>query len=242
MTAEGRPWVALQHVDHEGPGLVADVLAAAGWTLRVVRPDRGEDLPAPGSFTGLVVMGGPMGVHDVGAHRWLADERALMADAVGRGQPVLGICLGAQQLAAALGAEVTTGAEPEIGLGRVQLTGAGRTDPVFGPEYRGLADPAVRCVHWHQDTFTLPPGAVHLAATARFPHQAFRSGARAYGLQFHVEVDHRLAAAWRPFLPEGIGVEGPALAEVEAVGRRMLGRFVAVACGTEPRARAGMVG
>ena len=83
------------------------------------------------------------------------------------------------------------------------------------------------CVHWHQDTFTLPAGAVHLAATQHFPHQAFRVGAPAYGLQFHVEVDGALAEAWRPHLPAGISSDGPAVARVSAsTGRRLLRRFV----------------
>jgi GMP synthase (glutamine-hydrolysing) len=178
-----------------------------------------------GSFAGLVVMGGPMGVSDDRLHPWLPDERELMAATVADGRPVLGVCLGAQQLAVALGAEVTTGAEPEIGLGRVELTGPGRQDPVTGPEYGGLAATTIPCVHWHQDTFSLPDGAVHLAASPRFPHQAFRWGDRVYGLQFHVEVDRDLAAAWEPHLPDGVTLPPAPLAEVEAVGHRMIRRF-----------------
>jgi GMP synthase-like glutamine amidotransferase len=229
--APQRPWIVLQHVDHEGPGLVAEALAEAGRAVEVVRPDRGEPLPEPGLLAGLVVMGGPMGVDDTAEHPWLTPERALVGKAARSGIPLLGVCLGAQLLAAALGAEVTTGPEPEVGLGRVQLTALGRLDPVFGPEYGGLADSSVPCVHWHQDTFSLPAGAVHLAGTARFPHQAFRFGDGAYGLQFHVEVDGALAGAWRPFLPDGVVLEGPELAEVETVGRRVLRRFVAAASG-----------
>ncbi len=240
-----RRWVVLQHVEHEGPGLIAEALAADGWAVDVVRPDLGQPMPAGDSFGGLVALGGPMGVGDTADHPWLAAERTLLGEAARSGRPVLGVCLGAQQLAASLGAGVTTGPEPEIGLGHVQLTASGRMDPVFGPEYAGLADPAIPCVHWHRDTFTLPDGAVHLAATARYPHQAFRWGARAYGLQFHVEVDPDLARAWQPFLPDGVTLEGPALAAVETVGRRVLQRFVAwtsEATGTEPLARAGRGG
>ena len=146
-----------------------------------------------------------MGVHDDDEHPWLAsragpDPRTPWT----RDRPVLGVCLGSQQLAAALGAEVTTGPDEEVGLGQVELTADGRRDPVLGPEYHGLSGTTVPCVHWHRDTFTLPDGAVHLAATRRFPHQAFRIGTRAYGLQFHVEVDAALADAWRPLLPEGV--------------------------------------
>ena len=82
------------------------------------------------------------------------------------------------------------------------------------------------CVHWHHDTFSLPDGAVHLAATRTYPHQAFRWGEGSTALQFHVEVDRALAAAWRPHLPEGVRLDGPGLAQVETVGRRLLARFV----------------
>jgi GMP synthase (glutamine-hydrolysing) len=149
---------------------------------------------------------------------------------------VLGVCLGAQQLAAALGASVTTGPAPEVGLGRVELTGPGRLDPVMGPEYGGLSSTSIPCVHWHQDTFDLPEGAVHLAATPRFPHQAFRWGDRAYGLQFHVEADRPLAEGWKPFLPSGTTLDRDGLAEITTVGRRLLGRFVERSTAATPTA------
>ena len=121
---------------------------------------------------------------------------------------MLGVCLGAQQLALALGAEVTTGPGPRSASGRVELTGPGRWDPVVGPEYGGLSDTTVPCVHWHQDTFSLPDGAVHLAASRPFPHQAFRWGDRAYGFQFHVEVDARPGRGLGPYLPAGVTLDG----------------------------------
>ena len=232
-------WVVLQHVAHEGPGLIADELRRAGQTFEVVRLDLADPLPAAGSFAGLVAMGGPMGVHDGGLHPWLPAERDLMAATVAVGKPVLGVCLGAQQLAMALGAEVTTGVEAEIGLGRVELTGPGRLDPVTGPEYGGLSGTTIPCVHWHQDTFSLPDGAVHLAASRPFPHQAFRWGDRAYGLQFHVEVDRGLAAAWEPRLPAGVTLDPRQLAEVETVGHRLLGRFLQLALAPAPAATDG---
>ncbi len=218
----------LQHVEHEGPGAIADVLTAAGIEWRTVRLDRGEHLPAVGDLSGLVVMGGPMSVHDEDQYSWLVPERDLLGAAVTSGLPVLGICLGAQQMAAALGAEVTTGVEPEVGAGHITLTDSGRRDPVFGPEYRGLSGTTVPCVHWHQDTFTLPEGAVHLAATRTTPHQAFRVGSAAYGLQFHIEIDTDLATQWRPWLPDGVGLTDVEVAAVASAGRRILGRFVDV--------------
>ena len=226
---EGRPWAVLQHVAHEGPGSIAGALDDAGIDVAVVRLDRGDPVPSIDALGGLVVMGGPMGVGDDDSHPWLAPERDLLRTAVGRDLTVLGVCLGAQQLAAALGAEVTTGAENEVGAGRVELTGHGRRDPVFGPEYHGLSGTTVPCVHWHRDTFALPEGSVHLAATRRYPHQAFRVGTRAYGLQFHVEVDTGLAAAWRPRLPDGVTLSDSDVAGVESAGCRLLKRFVEVA-------------
>ncbi len=221
-----RRWVILQHAGHEGPGLIGDILGDAGLAFEVIRLDQGDDLPAPRGIAGLVAMGGPMGVYDDEAHPWLAPERDLLSSVVADGVPVLGVCLGAQQLAAALGADVSTGSASEIGLGQVELTPDGRLDPVFGPEYGGLASTAVPCVHWHRDTFSLPEGAVHLAATRAFPHQAFRWGDGAYGLQFHIEVDRRLADAWLAHLPPGVDLDDPGVARVESVGRRMLRRFV----------------
>ncbi len=224
-----RRWAILQHVPHEGPGVVADLLGASGVAVEVVRLDQGVAVPAVDSLEGLVVLGGPMGVHDGGVHGWIEPERALLADAVARGIPVLGICLGAQQLAATLGADISSGPFEEVGPGRVHLTPEGRRDPVFGPEYGGLASTTIPCVHWHRDTFTIPPGAVHLAATSLFPHQAFRYGRSAYGLQFHVEVDRVLAAQWRPLLPEGTVIDERTVAEIESVGRRILERFATLA-------------
>ncbi|HEV7363384.1 MAG TPA: type 1 glutamine amidotransferase [Solirubrobacteraceae bacterium] len=218
-----RRWAVLQHVPFEGPGLIATVARERGIDLAVVRLDRGEALPAVTDVGGLVAMGGPMGVGESAEHPWLTGERALLAMAVARGVPVLGVCLGSQQLAAALGAEVTHGPEQEIGLGRVELTPEGRADPVLGPAAEG--GPGLPVVHWHGDTFDLPPGAARLASSDRYPNQAFRAGPRAYGLQFHVEVDRALAAAWEPHLPAGVKLAEPRRAEVERAGRSVLERF-----------------
>ncbi len=165
-----------------------------------------------------------MGVHDDDEFPWLDTERRWIADAVRSDVPVLGVCLGAQQLAAALGASVTTGFAPEIGVGTVELTAEGRADPVLGPEGE-----RVPVIHWHGDTFEIPAGAVHLARGATYSNQAFRYGPVAYGLQFHIEVDDAMAQAWAPELPPGVtlGIEGRRA--VEAVGRRVLSRFVEMA-------------
>ena len=115
-----------------------------------------------------------MGVDDADDHPWLVAERDLLAGAVRAGLAVLGVCLGAQQLARALGAEVRRGdAGDEVGPGEVELTSEGLADPVLGP-----AGSPLPCVHWHGDTFSLPVAAAHLAASGRYAHQAFRVGRR----------------------------------------------------------------
>jgi GMP synthase (glutamine-hydrolysing) len=218
-------WVLLQHVAHEGPGAIALAVSDAGGELTVVRVDRGEAVPAAAAvmdMAGLVVLGGPMGVHD--GEAWLADERSLLRAAAEAGLPVLGVCLGAQQLAAALGAAVTAGPAPEVGVGEVHLTTEALHDPVFGP-----APTPLPCVHWHGDTFTLPEGAVRLAGNDAYENQAFRFGPRAYGLQFHVEVTAALVAHWGPHLPPGVFVRASDVAHVSRAGDGIIRRFVALA-------------
>jgi GMP synthase-like glutamine amidotransferase len=223
--ADGDPWVVVQHVAFEGPGSIATAVHDAGAGLAVVRVDRGEEVPKPGdvdAMAGLVVMGGPMSVHD--ALEWLEPERALLRAAVGAGIPVLGVCLGAQQLALALGGEVNAGRAPELGVGEVHLTAAAIRDPVFGH-----APTPLPCVHWHGDTFLLPDGAVRLARNDAYENQAFRVGDRAYGLQFHVEVTASLAAHWGPHMPTGMFVRASDVAHVARAGDGIVRRFVALA-------------
>ncbi len=222
----GSPWLVIQHVAAEGPGLLGGALDAAGAPWSCCRLDRAEALPGVnvlGDLGGLVVLGGPMGVHDTGDHPWLEDERGLLRAAVRAGLPVLGICLGAQQLALALGGEVFSGPAAEIGAGSVTLSAAGEEDPVLGP-----AGSVIDCVHWHGDTFTLPPGAVLLASSDPYPHQAFRVGPSAYAFQFHVEVDAALATSWAPLLPPGVDLDAAHLGKVAAAGRGILDRFAGV--------------
>ena len=220
----GGPWVLVQHESFEGPGSVARAVTDSGAALHVVRVDLGEAVPPPDSvdrIRGLVVMGGPMSVHD--DLPWLEDERALLRAAVGADLPVLGVCLGAQQLAAALGGEVTRGPAPECGVGEVHLTTHAIDDPVFGP-----APTPLPCVHWHGDTFSLPDGAVRLAGNDAYENQAFRLGERTYGLQFHVEVTASLVAHWGPHLPAGVFVRTSDVAHVSRAGEGMVRRFVAL--------------
>ena len=181
----------LQHIRCEPPGLFSGPLRDRGYVVETVELDEGGRLPDWREAGLVLAMGGPMGAYDEAAHPWLAAEKRWIAAAVRAGTPFLGVCLGAQLLAASLGAEVRPGDTPEVGVLPVEVTAAGRADPVFGA--LGLRFPALQ---WHGDTFAIPAGAVHLARSGAYPSQAFRFGPAAYGVQFHVEVTDAMLAEW----------------------------------------------
>ncbi len=186
MTLDERPTLlAIQHVPWEGPHRILD--ACRDLRVKTVKPLAGQPLPDHGEVAGAVVMGGPMNVDEVERFPGLAAEREWLAEAVGRGMPVLGICLGAQLLARALGAEVRPG-EREVGFAPVEVAAA--EDPLLG----GLA-PRTEALHWHGDCFDLPDGAELLASSPLTPCQAFRTGT-AWGILFHPEADFALIEAW----------------------------------------------
>ncbi len=186
----GPSLLVLQHIACEPPGAYEDELLDRGGQLRRVMVDQGEPLPEWRAFDGIIAMGGPMGAYEDDRLPWLADEKRLIADAVAAGTPIWGICLGAQLLAASLGAEVAPGPTPEVGVLPVYRTAAGAADPVFS-----VLPDEFPALQWHADTFALPAGAVQLARSDAYEHQAFVVN-RAYGLQFHIEVGTELAAEW----------------------------------------------
>jgi GMP synthase-like glutamine amidotransferase len=171
----------LQHVEFEGPAAIADWAAKQEFPLQVFRLYRDSALPSLSSFDMLTVMGGPMSANDEATLAWLRSEISLVRDAIAAGKIVLGICLGAQIIAKALGARVYAGSAKEIGWFPVQRTG--EAHPLFEDLPSSFTP-----FHWHGETFDLPSGAQLLAKTEITPNQAFAVGRRVLGLQFHMEA------------------------------------------------------
>ncbi len=215
-------WPAIQHVSFETPALIAAEASARGIEMPVLRMDLGEALPSAADIDGLVIMGGPMGVNDTSCHGHLAGEIDLIRLSLEREIPVLGVCLGAQLMAAATGAAVFQGPVEELGPGEVRLV---VDDPVLGPAGSDLP-----VIHWHGDTFDLPAGARLLASSEAYPHQAFRIGRHAYGLQFHVEIGKESAKELRPHFP--FKMSDGQLSRIELSGRGVLSRFFDLATST----------
>ncbi len=220
-SGERRPILVLQHAGCESPGAYEDELIARRLPFVRVLLDEGEELPDWRAYGAVVVMGGAMGAGEEAQHPWLVPEKRLIAAAVAAGLPYLGVCLGAQLLAASLGARVSVARQAELGVLSVQLTPAAAEDPVFA----GLPA-AFETLQWHRETYELPAGAVQLARSQDCEQQAFALG-RAYGVQFHLEVDARMMGAWIDVpeyaaeLRELAGDDAPAamLAEVQRVER-----------------------
>ena len=170
----------LQHVPFEGLGSILPWLQAAKATVTYTRFFQSESLPDLGDVEAVVILGGPMSVHDEADYPWLRDEKQFVREALLLERPVLGICLGAQLMASALGARVYAAAEKEIGWHLIQACPG---DPGVFP-----FPTSIKVFHWHGETFDLPVGARHLARSEGCLHQAFQIGPRALALQFHLET------------------------------------------------------
>lgn len=187
-----KPVIVLRHAAHVPLGSLEDVLARAGVPQYPVDlfAEIPESLPLEAA-AGLVVLGGPMNADEAAAYPFLLPELDWIRQAVQRQLPTLGICLGAQLLAKALGKPVYRNPVKEIGWYEVELMPSAGDDRLF--QGRG---PVETVFQWHGDTFDLPDGAIHLARGASCPNQAFRVGPSAYGVQFHVEMTPRLVDEW----------------------------------------------
>jgi len=224
----------------EGPGALATWLPAAGLELDVLSLWAGGRVPERVDSDALVVLGGPQQAYDDRSAPWLRATKDLLRRAVADGLPVLAICLGAQLLAEATGGRVAPGPDgPELGARLVAKRDAAGNDPLC---WDLPLSPVV--VQWHWDgVVDLPPGAVLLASSPRFPHQAFRLGERAWGLQFHVEAPAEMVRGWAAedeALVRAAGLDPDLLVartllelpEVEQVWRAVMERFAALAGGS----------
>lgn len=222
----------VKHIDCEGPGLLGNVLDRRRIEVTLVHPYRGERVPDVGGYDYLVILGGPMGVYERDRFPFIDAEAQLARDAIARDVPVLGICLGSQIVAHALGAAVTKHRAREIGAMTVELTPEGATDPLLA----GLDSP-LSVFQWHGDTFGIPSGAARLASSPITANQAFRYGRCAYGFQFHIEVTPEMVAVWLAEYREEVASErldaGAILNAAEREGKRwaeiseiVVGRFV----------------
>lgn len=184
--------LVFQHVAAEPLGTLDPLIRHRGHRIRFVNFYRHPDaVPSIDRYRGLIVLGGPMNVDEQHRHPHLKTELTVIEQALAQGKPVLGICLGAQLLAHALGAPVRRHRQAEIGWYDLHATEHGRADPVLSP--LGASTPVFQ---WHGRTFELPHGARHLARTEACEHQAFRWGESAYGFQFHLEMDQPLIERW----------------------------------------------
>ncbi|AOX99113.1 glutamine amidotransferase [Jeongeupia sp. USM3] len=185
-------WI-IRHLAFEDLGTLAGTLESRGYALRYL--EAGVDSPDALADAGvddlLVVLGGPIGVYQTDRYPWLLLETVAIAGWLDSGRAALGICLGAQLIAAALGARVYPGHDKEIGWSRLTLTDAGAASPV-----RHLDGALTSMLHWHGDTFDLPVGADLLASSAAYPHQIYRVGPRVLAFQCHPEIDTARFEQW----------------------------------------------
>ncbi len=185
----------IKNVFTEGPGTIADYLHAEKIPSTLCDLSIGAAVPELGSFTHLLIMGGPMAVYEMDRYPYLINEAQLINAAIKANKHILGVCLGAQMVAHALGARVYAGGRKEIGWYEIALTPEGMKDPLMS----SLAldgKSAAQVFQWHGDTFDLPAGAVRLASSDLYPNQAFRYSDRVYALQFHIEVTPKIVSDW----------------------------------------------
>jgi GMP synthase-like glutamine amidotransferase len=172
----------LQHVEYEGLGSIEEWVSSAGHSLTSTRFFESPALPVIADFDWLIIMGGGMSIHDEKEYPWLSDEKKFIRQTIDEGKTVLGICLGSQLVAAALGARVYKNHEKEIGWFDIEPTCYAKSDKLFFDMVS-----RIKVFHWHGDTFDLPENAIHLAYSQGCKNQAFIYNNRVLALQFHLE-------------------------------------------------------
>ncbi len=182
----------LKHIDIEGPGIFENLFEKEGFDIKVIDLDKNSVMPEDSSgIKAVVILGGPMNVYQEDEHSFLKDENNFIQMLIKKKIPCLGICLGAQLLAKALGAKVRKSSVREIGFHDVCLTEDGLENPLF----EGLGY-SMKAFQWHEDTFDIPKKGMLLAESMGCENQAFYFGENVYGLQFHVEVDGPMIENW----------------------------------------------
>jgi GMP synthase (glutamine-hydrolysing) len=182
----------IQHHPAEGLGVISKALEESALAWQLIRTYEDHSIPKEmKGGAGLIVMGGPLSVYEQDSYAHLRDELRLIEAALRQNRPVLGVCLGSQLIAAALGAKVCRGPLKEIGWHEVRLSQAALEDRLFGAVPRRFT-----AMHWHGDIFDLPNGAVNLASSQRTEHQAFRYGVNVYGILCHLELTGAMIQQW----------------------------------------------
>ncbi|HEY1802407.1 MAG TPA: type 1 glutamine amidotransferase [Terriglobales bacterium] len=224
--------LVLQHARSEGLGTIEDALRGSGHSFKYLRTFEGETIPKnAGNLSGLVIMGGPMGVYEHAKYPFLKDEMKLIESFLKEGKPILGVCLGSQLLASALGAEVKKGPRKEIGWYQIHLNANAWEDRLWKGQPRSFT-----AYHWHGDIFDLPTDAVPLASSDLTALQAFRHGENIYGLLFHMEVTREQIQTMLQEFSEEIAQEkldGPGilasgasyLPPMQEIGKAFFGRW-----------------
>ena len=215
----------VKHIDVEGPGLIESCLNQGKIPYQILNLEPRVRFPKLEDITHIVLLGGPMNVYEEDRYPFLKDEDLFIKEAIQRGKAILGICLGAQLIAKALGAKVFKAPVKEIGWYDVSLTKVGLQDPLFS-----CLPKTFPVFQWHEDTFEIPNGARLIATSSPISHQAFRYGEKVYGLQFHLEVTKEMIRDWIETYEEGRKAEIMAETEIKIEtyrkrGLDFLGKF-----------------
>lgn len=190
----------IKNITTEGPGTIEDFLRIEKIPYVIVDLFKGEDIPDTRDFDILIMLGGPMSANEIDKYPYIKKEEELTRQFIADKKAILGICLGSQIMAKALGSTVYKGKQKEIGWYDIELTSAGINDqlmrklathPKVGDLWRRF-----KVFHWHSETFDIPDGAVRLASSALYPNQAFKYGNNAYAFQFHIEVNKEMVYEW----------------------------------------------
>ncbi len=189
----------IKHIEIEGPGTLGEFFKETSWKTKIVELDKAGTLPSVDECEAIISLGGPMNVYQADKYSFLTTEENFLREALGKEIPILGICLGAQLLAKAAGAEVKKAKHEEIGWHKVDLTKEGINDPLFNGLNRSL-----EVFQWHEDTFDIPKRGALLATSSICRNQAVRIDKYAWGLQFHLEITPEMLEAWLNYYPKDL--------------------------------------